>query len=183
MKALTQAEFESLLASTEDLRLRTMCLVAFRHGMRASEVTGLRRADVDLTARTVVVRRLKNSLTTVQPLAECEVEALAELLRTNIASDYVFPSNRTREKGKAGRMSRITFGRLFKSACKAAGLAEEKAHPHALKHGLAFALVAANVTLPLIQRALGHRSISSTAVYTMPTDEMAGAAIERALGE
>jgi site-specific recombinase XerD len=46
-----------------------------------------------------------------------------------------------------------------------------------LKHSLGVALVGANVKLAVIKLALGHKSIASTAVYTVPTDEMAGKAV------
>jgi integrase len=179
MKALTSNEIDKLMDNISDLSLRTAVLVGFRHGLRVSEITGLRRADVDLQAKTITCRRLKNSLTTIQPLAPEEVAALSELLRTSPQSDYVFPSPIVREGAACGKMDRSTFYRHFRIACDLTGIRGKT--PHSLKHGLAFALVAANVSLPLIQRALGHRSISSTAVYTMPTDEMAGAAVTAAL--
>ena len=51
---------------------------------------------------------------------------------------------------------------------------EPKRHPHCLKHALGVALVGANVNLAVIKQALGHKSIASTAIYTVPTDETAG---------
>ena len=181
MKALTQDELKRLLDGTEDLRLHTIILLGFRHGMRVSELCGLRWADVDLDARTIVVRRLKHSLRTTQPLNDEEHAALAELKRTNIASEYVFPSVRTRENGGAGRMNRTTIFRLFREACLLAGIDESKAHPHALKHALGLALAKANVTMPVIKQALGHRSINSTAVYTQMDDETVGKIVQEAL--
>ena len=50
-----------------------------------------------------------------------------------------------------------------------------------MKHSLGVALVGANVNLAVIKQALGHKSIASTAVYTVPTDEMAGKAVVAAL--
>jgi integrase len=45
-----------------------MTLLAYRHGMRASEVSNVRLDDLDLRRQAITVRRLKRSLNTVQPL-------------------------------------------------------------------------------------------------------------------
>jgi hypothetical protein len=42
-------------------------------------------------------------------------------------------------------------------------------------------LVEANVNLAVIKQALGHKSIASTAIYTVPTDQSAGKAVTAAL--
>ena len=181
MKALTVQEIDRLLADVGDIRLRAGILLGFRHGLRVSEICGMRWADIDLTGKTIVCRRLKNSLTTTQPLADAEITCLQTLLEARTGSEWVFPARRATAGGKRGRLSRITFGRMFKAACILAGIGNHS--PHSLKHGLAFAMVDANISLPIIQRALGHRSISSTAVYAQATDRMAGVAIEMALGK
>src|SRR5262249_38131560 len=55
-------------ARTRSIRDWAMLLLAYRHGLRASEVCDLKLADVDLKAGSVSIRRLKGSLHTVQPL-------------------------------------------------------------------------------------------------------------------
>jgi site-specific recombinase XerD len=49
------------------------------------------------------------------------------------------------------------------------------------EHALAVALVEANVNLASVRVALGHKSIASTAVCAVPTDETAGKAVQAAL--
>lgn len=67
---LTPEEMLALLRAAREHSTRAwaMILLAYRHGMRASEVCGLKLADVDLKAGSIVVRRLKGSLQTMQPL-------------------------------------------------------------------------------------------------------------------
>ncbi len=95
--------------------------------------------------------------------------------RGNHPSKYVFTSQ------KSGRVHRSQFYRIFSSAAEQAGLPKDKRHPHCLKHSLAVTLVEANVNLATVRIALGHKSIASTAVYAVPTDETAGKAVLRAL--
>jgi len=150
-----------------------MVLLAYRHGLRASEVCGLRLADVDLKDGALSIQRLKGSMKTVQPLYPHrgqplldEVVALRAWMKVRPAdgSDYLFTSQ------KGGRLDRIQFFRIFQAGAQAASLPTEKRHPHCLKHSLASHLVAGNVNLALMKQALGHRSISSTMQYVGTTD-------------
>jgi integrase len=60
---LTEAEVERLLVAAKGNRWAhrdaTMILVAFRHGLRASELTDLRWDQVDFATATLHVRRVK----------------------------------------------------------------------------------------------------------------------------
>ena len=161
-----------------------MILLAYRHGLRASEVCGIKLADVDLKSGSISVRRLKGSLHTIQPLYQHrgqplldETAALRAWLRKRPAdgSDYLFTSQ------KGGKLGRTQFFRNFQTIAESAGLADEKRHPHVLKHSLASHLVAGNVNLALVRQALGHRSINSTMAYIGTSDAQAAEALQRAL--
>jgi site-specific recombinase XerD len=57
------------------------------------------------------------------------------------------------------------FARMIERAAAGAGL-ELKAHPHMLRHACGYALANKGHDTRAIQGWLGHRSITSTAVYT-----------------
>ena len=185
MKALTQDEiFKVLRAVSDSPRDHAMVLLAFRHGMRASEVCGLELKDLDLRNNEIVIRRLKGSLRTTQPLADVPGQPLLSerrVLRDWLKERGEHPSRYVFVSQKSGKLNRSTFYRVFSDAAERAGLPADKRHPHVLKHSLGVALVGANVNLAIIKQALGHKSIASTAVYTVPTDEMAGRAVVAAL--
>ena len=171
-------------AKAKGARELAMILLAYKHGLRASEVCNLRLHDIDLKNGNIVVERLKGSLRTTQALTEHrgepllnEMKALRDWLRVrpNDGSDFVFNSQ------KGGKLDRSQFFRLFKAVASAAGLLPEKQHPHSLKHSLASHLVAANTNLALVQRQLGHKSINSTLRYVTTTDQQASAATATAL--
>ena len=186
MTFLTPAETLAVLKTARERSTRdwAMILVAYRHGLRASEVCGLKLADVDVKAGSISVRRLKGSLQTTQPLYQHrgqplldEVSAVRAWLRKRPAdgSDYLFTSQ------KGGKLGRTQFFRNFQTIAEGAGLPVEKRHPHVLKHSLASHLVAGNVNLALIRQALGHRSINSTMQYVGATDAQAAEALQKAL--
>src|SRR5258708_8918184 len=181
MKALSHDEVLKVLkAASDSPRDLAMILIAFRHGMRASEVCGLELKDVDLKNGEITIRRLKGSLKTTQPLADLQGQPLLSekrVLRAWLTERGDHPSKFVFTSQKSGKMHRSQFYRVFSSAAEIAGLPVDKRHPHCLKHALGVALVGANVNLAVIKQALGHNSIASTAVYTVPTDQMAGKAL------
>jgi type 1 fimbriae regulatory protein FimB len=69
MQGLTQKEVVSVIRMAETVRNQAMIAIAYRHGMRASEVCGLKLADVDLKNGEIAIRRLKGSLKTTQHCA------------------------------------------------------------------------------------------------------------------
>jgi type 1 fimbriae regulatory protein FimB len=185
MKALTQDEvFKVLKAAAGSPRDLAMILLAFRHGMRASEVCGLELRDVDLKSGEIIIRRLKGSLKTTQPLADVQGQPLLSekrVLRAWLAERGNHPSKYVFVSQKSGKLNRSSFYRVFSDAAERAGLPADKRHPHVLKHSLAVALVEANVNLATVRVALGHKSIASTAIYAMPSDESAGRQVIAAL--
>ena len=185
MKSLNHDELTKILRLAQtDARNHAIILLAFRHGMRASEICNLEVKDVDLPNGQITIRRLKHSLTTTQPLAdvqgsplESEKRVLARWLkeRQGHPSKYVFVSQ------KSGRISRSQVHRLFSQLAEESGLPEGRRHFHQLKHSLAVALVESNISLAVVRQALGHKSIASTAVYAQPSDQTTGRAVISAL--
>jgi type 1 fimbriae regulatory protein FimB len=183
---LTPDEVRSVLrtARARSIRDWAIILLAYRHGLRASEVCNLLLDDIDLKNRSITIARLKGSMKTVQPLYEHrgqplldEVRAIRQWLpeRREDGSGFLFLSQ------KGSRLDRSQFFRIFQAVAVAAGLPAEKTHPHVLKHSLASHLVAGNVNLALIKQAMGHRSISSTMQYIGTTDGQAADAVQAAL--
>jgi site-specific recombinase XerD len=186
MVILTPPEMLALLKAARKRSTRdwAMILLAYRHGLRASEVCGIKMADMDLKSGSISVRRLKGSLHTIQPLYQHrgqplldEAAAIRAWLhkRTADGSDYLFTSQ------KGGKLDRTQFFRNFQRVAESAGLSVEKRHPHVLKHSLASHLVAGNANLALVRQALGHRSISSTMQYIGTSDAQAAEALQKAL--
>jgi integrase len=90
---LTVKEVELLTESARGgHRDATMILIAFRHGLRPSEVCALRWDMVDLPRGLMHVRLSRNGTPSVQPLGGFELRALPKLKREEIESRFVFKS-------------------------------------------------------------------------------------------
>jgi type 1 fimbriae regulatory protein FimB len=189
MQALTPNEMLKVLkVASASKRNLAMILCAFRFGMRASEVCGLRLSDLDIKNGTITIRRLKGSRTSVGALTNVQGQPLLSITRVlnawlderetwQDASDFVFVSQ------KGGKLDRSAFFRVFQAVAIEAGLPPEKRHPHCCKHSLGFAMVAANRSLTTVQNALGHRSVASTGIYAQPSREQVDHAIQATMLE
>src|SRR5258707_10632215 len=72
----------------------TMILVAYRHGLRASEVCDLQWHQIELAAGRLHVRRSKRGTPSVHPLQGDELRALRRLQREQGPTPHVFVSER-----------------------------------------------------------------------------------------
>lgn len=161
---LTPDEVEKVLQAAARLgrhgpRDRTLLLLAYRHGLRVSELVALRWDQVDLKAGLLHVARLKNGLASTHPIRGPELRALRELKRDYPSSPYLFVS----ELG--GPLTPATVRKLFARAGEKARL-PFPIHPHMLRHSTGYKLANDGHDTRAIQQYLGHRNITHTVRYT-----------------
>ena len=92
-----------------------MILLAYRHGLRASEVCDLRWDQVDFNQATLHVRRVKAGTPSTHPSTGAELRALRRLHR-EAKSPFVFVSERSSPSTVSG------FRRMIERAAILAGL-------------------------------------------------------------
>src|SRR5665213_959691 len=185
MTFLTPSELLALMKAAREHSSRAWAsiLLAYKHGLRCSEVCDLRLDDLNLKSNQITVRRLKWSMTNVQNLGKIQGQPLldepkavkAGLAERNDPSPFLFTSQ------KGGLLDRSAFFRLFQSVAESAGLSKGKRNPHLMKHSLASHMVAAGTNLAFIRQSLGHMSASSTARYCHVSDEQAATEARKAL--
>ena len=161
---LTEAEVERLINAAKGNRWghrdATMILVAYRHGLRASELVDLRWEQVDFRTATLHVRRVKQGSASSHPILGDELRALRRLQREqNPIAAFVFTSERGAPLSTAG------FARMIERAGKEAKLCF-KAHPHMLRHACGYALANKGHDTRALQAYLGHKNIQHTVRYT-----------------
>jgi type 1 fimbriae regulatory protein FimB/type 1 fimbriae regulatory protein FimE len=161
---LTASEVEQLIEAAKGGRWghrdSTMLLIAFRHGLRASELVGLRWEAIDFNQATLHVRRAKNGKPGAHPLTGREMRALRRVQREQSPpSAFVFTSERGSPFSTAG---------LYKLVARAGVMASLgiKVHPHMLRHATGFDLANRGTDTRTLQDYLGHRNIQHTVRYT-----------------
>ena len=159
---LTEREVEKLIEAAKRNRWgqrdATMILIAFRHGLRASEVCSLQWSDVEFETGTLHLRRAKGGTTSTHPLLGDELRALRALKR-EAKSPFMFVSERGAPFSVAGLQKTV----------ERAGIGAKipfKVHPHMLRHATGFALANKGTDTRTLQAYLGLRSIQSTVRYT-----------------
>jgi type 1 fimbriae regulatory protein FimB/type 1 fimbriae regulatory protein FimE len=159
---LTEREIERLIEAARRNRWGSrdvaMILIAFRHGLRASELCGLQWSDVEFETATLHLRRAKGGTTATHPLLGDELRALRALKR-EAKSPFIFVSERGAPFSVAG------FAKLVERVGMEAKL-PFKCHPHMLRHACGYALANRGTDTRTLQAYLGHRSIQSTVRYT-----------------
>ncbi len=165
---LTEAEVLRLIKAAKGNRWGerdgAMILLAFRHGLRVSEVVGLHWSDVDWANGRLHLRRAKGGSLGTHPLLGDELRALRALKRQASSSPFVFVSER------GAPFSRSGFAKLIERAGREAKL-PFPVHAHMLRHACGFELANRGTDTRTLQEFLGHRSIQSTVRYTQLTAE------------
>ena len=173
-RALSKRDATALVESPGDASLlawrdRAMLELLYGSGLRASELVGLRPADVDLQAQ-ILVCRGKRDRQRMVPIGDAARRALVTYLerarpRLVRGADpgVLFVNTRGR------RLDRQALWRIVRSRARAAGL--RGGFPHALRHSFASHLLEGGADLRSVQALLGHADIGTTEIYThLPTD-------------
>jgi len=166
---LTEQEVDQLIDAAGRVgrhghRDSTLIMLAYRHGLRVTELVSLRWDQVDLKQGLMHVNRLKQGNPSVHPLRGPELRALRRLQRDYPMLPYVFSSERKAPLtddairkifGRAGREAKLPFS----------------VHPHMLRHACGYKLAQAGQDTRAIQHYLGHKNIQHTVRYTQLSAE------------
>ena len=171
LKALTGRT--GLLAKRDRVLIETFLAT----GIRLQELVSLDIADVDLEAKHLHIRRAKGG----QP----QVKFLNTHLR-GILRGYLLWRRRqgTDQCGalflsqRGTRLSPRQVGYRFAHWLQEAGI-NKAISPHGLRHTFATRLYSRTGDLLVVQRALGHRNIATTEIYTHLVDDALEDALER----
>jgi integrase len=161
---LLPQEVEAMLKAARGIgrhrnRDATLILLAYRHGLRVSELVALRWEQVDSNGGTIYINRLKHGVSSIHPLRGPELRSLRQLQREYPSSPYLFVS----ERGAA--MAADTARGIIERAGQLAGI-PFPVHPHMLRHACGFYLASKGHDTRAIQAYLGHKNIQHTVRYT-----------------
>jgi type 1 fimbriae regulatory protein FimB/type 1 fimbriae regulatory protein FimE len=166
---LTELEVEQLIIASGKVgrhghRDATLIMLAYRHGLRVSELVNLRWDQVDLRQGLIHINRLKQGNPSVHPLRGPELRALRRLQRDYPMLPYVFVSE---------RKAPLTDDAVRKMITRAGKVAQLpfQVHPHMLRHACGYKLAQAGEDTRAIQHYLGHRNIQHTVRYTQLSAE------------
>ena len=137
----------------------TLILVAYRHGLRVSELVAMQWDHVDLSQGRMHVGRVKQGIDSVHPIRGPEIRALRRLKRDYADSPYLFTTERQ------GPLTDSAVRKIVTRAGEVAGFAFP-IHPHMLRHSTGYKLANDGHDTRAIQQYLGHKNIQHTVRYT-----------------
>ncbi len=142
-------------------RDRAILETLYSTGIRASELVGMNREDVDHESRLIRIRG-KGRKERIVPIGRRALAAIDALL----ASGKDAPHEAAVFRGPSGkRLTVRTVQRILQNYRKKLGFSRA-ASPHTLRHSFATHLLESGADLRAIQELLGHASLSTTQRYT-----------------
>jgi integrase/recombinase XerC len=143
------------------LRDRAVLETLYSTGIRASELIGINRDDINHHDRLVLIRG-KGRKERVVPIGHTALDAINGYL----SRETTVSVNAAVFTGPSGkRLTARTVQRILENYRKKLGL-QQKASPHTLRHSFATHLLESGADLRSIQELLGHASLSTTQRYT-----------------
>jgi integrase/recombinase XerD len=161
---LTKEEVKALLEAPKNLGHRAILATLYGTGLRVSEATTLKVADLDRDRKLIHVRAGKGRKDRQVMLSDPLREVLVAYYRWKRPAEWLFPG------GKPGcPITRETVFDTCRKAARRAGIAKS-VHPHSLRHAFATHLLDDGVSLIVIQALLGHANLKTTARYLHVSD-------------
>lgn len=156
---LSRNEVTRLFDAVRDLKYRTVLMTAYAAGLRVSEVTHLKLTDIDSQRMCIHVEKGKGSKDRYVLLSEKLLLHLREYWADYRPDPWLFMDHR-----RKAHLPISTVRTVCKRARKDADIKKE-VKPHTLRHCFATHLLEAGTDLRKIQLLMGHKSLSTTAVY------------------
>jgi integrase/recombinase XerD len=169
---LSIAEIDQLMAAIdhstpEGQRNRAMLETMYSCGLRVSELTGLLISNLYLDVGFIKVlgKGNKERLVPIGDAAIKYINLYRQYVRAFLpnvhkdAEDVLFLNRR------GAPLSRVMVFLILKELAAKAGLSDA-IHPHTLRHSFATHLVEGGADLRAVQEMMGHKSITTTEIYT-----------------
>lgn len=156
-KVLSKEEIKRIIENTDNVKHRLIIKFLYSTGLRLSELINLRREDIDVKEKKIIVRNGKGRKDRITTVGESvKDDLLTYYARAEFNTPYVF-------EGWNGKYSKKSVQKILE---KQGGHINKKVMPHMLRHSFATHLLEAGVDIRYIQRLLGHANVNTTEVYT-----------------
>jgi integrase/recombinase XerD len=160
---LSPEEVRRMIDGTTNLMHRTLLMVLYGTGVRRTELSLLKVADIDSKRMVIHIRQGKGSRDRDVPLSSKLLEALREYWRWKKPRFYLFPSTEG-HRGVESPMSDKVVWWAVREAARRAGITR-KIGPHTFRHSFATELLEAGTDLRTIQLLMGHARLEDTTLY------------------
>ncbi|MBX7184948.1 MAG: tyrosine-type recombinase/integrase [Vicinamibacteria bacterium] len=168
-RALSAAKVEALISvydskSPIGARNRAVLDLLYGTGLRLSECARLDLSDLDLKGGLLLVRNGKGKKDRYVPISGRARDSLREYLMTARSAFAERRDSGATFLARGGsRLGGQSIGIIVRQAGRRLGI---RVSPHVLRHSFATHLLEGGASVAHVQKLLGHRSISTTSIYT-----------------
>lgn len=159
-KVISEEKILEGLLEIENLKHKTLLLLAYSAGMRVSEVVSLRVSDINSDRMQISINHAKGKKDRVVTLSQGILPILREYYVTYKPKGWLFEGLDRHEHYSARSAQQV-----FKDAYKKLGLPPQCSF-HSLRHSYATHLLESGTDISFIQKLLGHNDIKTTLRYT-----------------
>jgi site-specific recombinase XerD len=169
---LSREEVARLIAAATHPKHQAALSLAYGTGLRASEVIGLKVADIDSQRMTLRVQQGKGRKDRYAMLSPVLLERLRAWWRyahaqgKMLPGGWLFPGMDVVDPLTARQLNRAVH-----AAALAAGI-DKRVSMHTLRHSFATHLLEQKVDIRVIQVMLGHKKLETTSIYTHVATEI-----------
>lgn len=158
-KVLTPDQLSAVISQIDNIKHKSMVLLAYSSGIRIGELLNLKVEDLDFDRRMLHIRGAKGRKDRYSILSNTVIEMLKQYIKAYGPKAYLY------EGQHGGRYSNSSVQKLWKRALRAAGISETY-NFHCLRHSFATHVLENGTDIRFIQQLLGHRSSRTTEIYT-----------------
>ncbi len=159
---LTQLELEYLRAGCQTSRERAIIEFLYSTGCRVSEISGVKKADVDWNTKSVHLFGKGKKHRTSFINAKSEVSLRTYLEGRNDTCEYLFVSQRRPHR----QLKKEAIEKIVRNiSVRSADHLQTHVTPHVLRHTTATMALQSGMPIEDISKLLGHESIDTTMIY------------------
>lgn len=163
---LSDEELEMVRDACADITETAIIEFLYSTGCRVSELTSLKRSDVDFQTHEVKLFGKGSKYRTSYMNAKCELTLRKYLLTRSDASEFLFVGRRSPHNGYTNR----TIEKMLEKIGERANL-PFRLIPHILRHTTATHALQHGMDVTEIQKLLGHSKIDTTMIYAKTSQE------------
>jgi integrase/recombinase XerD len=157
---LSKDEIKKMFMKEKNFKHSLLLMMVYASGLRVSEVVSLKKQDIDISRKLIIVRASKGRKDRYTIMSEMVINALLDYYSRYDITNWLFCGY---NPGK--HLSIRTAQRIFEDALKRAKTGKS-ASIHSLRHSFATHLLESGTDIRFIQELLGHNSIRTTERYT-----------------
>lgn len=155
----TEEEVTRFLSVIKNVKHRAIMMTIYSAGLRCGEAANLKIKDIDSKRYRIMIRDAKGHRDREVILSKKLLNYLREYVRHSRPKEYLFYGEDIDRPISISSMRKV-----FKAAVEKSGI-DKAGHLHTLRHSFATHLLNKGVDIRIIQKLLGHRSVSTTVIY------------------